>query len=68
MEQAAIIENNSDPALTDQIITMLIGCMLVYSLLFGFGWLLMGNTMAGIIAIIVAIGLGYILGKMAFKK
>ena len=59
---------NSDPGLTSQILMMLIGCGLVYSCLFGFGWLLMGNPIAGIVALAVAVVLGFMLSKMAFKK
>ena len=59
---------NSDPGLTSQIIMMLVGCGMIYSCLFGFGWLLMGSPIAGIIALIIAVVLGYILSKMAFSK
>lgn len=67
-DQKETIARNTDPGLTRQILMMLIGCGLVYASLFGFGWLLMGNPMAGIIALGVAIILGYMLSKMAFTK
>ncbi len=59
---------NSDPDLTRQILMMLMGCGLVYASLFGFGWLLMGSPIAGIVALLIAIVLGYLLGKMAFDS
>jgi SSS family transporter len=67
-QQTDIIASNSDPGLTRQIVMMLAGCGLVYACLFGFGWLLMGNLIAGVLILMVAVVLGFILGKMAFVK
>jgi Na+/proline symporter len=67
-EQKDQMAENSDPGLTSQIVMMLIGCGFVYCCLFGIGWLLMGSPISGIIALAVAMLLGFILGKMAFMK
>ncbi|MEM9546514.1 MAG: sodium:solute symporter family protein [Bacteroidota bacterium] len=67
-EQRSEMANYSDPGLTSQILQMILGCGMIYSCLFGFGWLLMGNAVAGIVTIIVAVILGYLLAKMAFNK
>lgn len=67
-EQKDTMALNSDPGLTSQILMMLLGCGFVYACLFGFGWLLMGSAIAGVIALVVAVLLGYILSKMAFSK
>ncbi len=67
-EQNAIIDKNTDPKLTEQILMMLMGVGLIYCSLFGIGWLLFGNLIAGAVALIIAIILGYLLGKMAFAK
>ena len=67
-EQKEIIAKNEDPGLTNQILMMLIGCGMIYSCLFGFGWILMGSVVSGIVTLIVAIVLGYVLGKMAFDN
>ncbi|MFT6782570.1 MAG: hypothetical protein ACJA1A_002505, partial [Saprospiraceae bacterium] len=34
--------------------------------LFGSGWLLLGNPLIGIITLVIAAGLAYVLFKMAF--
>jgi len=65
-DQKATVANNSDPALTDQILTMLMGCGLIYSALFGFGWLLFGNIITGLGALIISAVLGYLLLKKVF--
>ena len=65
-QQNEVIANNNDPALTDQILMMLMGCGMVYCALFGFGWLLLGSTFAGLISLVIATVLGYALFKKAF--
>lgn len=57
-----------DPKLTVQILQMLLGCGLVYFCLFGFGWILMGNMIAGLGALVASALLGYALFKSAFGK
>ncbi|MDF1696903.1 MAG: Na+:solute symporter [Saprospiraceae bacterium] len=65
-EQKDIIAKNDDPGLTDQILMMLMGCGMVYCALFGFGWLLLGSTFAGMAALVIGSLLGYGLFKKAF--
>ena len=67
-EQKDQIAMNADPGLTSQILMMLLGCGFVYLCLFGFGWLLMGSPISGVISLLFAIALGYWLSKIAFKK
>ena len=66
-EQVATIARNEDPGLTDQILMMLLGCLLVYAALFGIGWLLIGKMLYGLIALVVSTGVGYMLYQKAFK-
>lgn len=65
-DQKSIIQRNGDPSLTNQILMMLIGCAVVYAALFGTGWLLIGQTMLGIVALVFSTVLSYVLLKMAF--
>lgn len=67
-EQKAIVASNTDPALTDQILTMLMGVGFIYCALFGFGWLLFGKILLGLGALIASAGLAYMLFKTAFKQ
>ena len=67
-EQKDEILLNSDPGLTSQILMMLMGCAFVYACLFGFGWLLMGSPISGIISLFAAAAIGYWLSNMAFGK
>lgn len=60
--------SNGDPGLTSQIIMMLLGCAVVYAALFGSGWLLLGNTMFGLVSLVISGVLGYVLFNMAFGK
>ncbi len=66
VEQKEVISRNGDPGLTNQILMMLLGCAVVYAALFGSGWLLLGNPLIGIITLVIAAGLAYVLFKMAF--
>jgi len=67
-EQVAAIDANSDPNLANQILMMLLGCAVVYCALFGSGWILLGSLIQGLIALVIAIVLSYVLIKMAFGK
>ena len=62
------ISQNIDPGLTSQIIMMLLGCAVVYTALFGSGWLLLGSPVIGAITLFVSASLAFVLFKMAFGK
>jgi len=68
LQQKEEIRRNGDPGLTTQILMMLLGCAVVYTALFGSGWLLLGNPVIGAITLVVSIGLAYVLFKMAFQS
>ena len=65
-QQKHDVNQNTDPRLTSQILMMLLGCAVVYSALFGSGWLLLGSTLIGAGSLIISVFLSYILFKMAF--
>ena len=67
-EQEHRISQNEDPGLTNQILMMLLGCAVVYTALFGSGWILLGNPLIGAITLLISAGLSYVLFKMAFDK
>jgi Na+/proline symporter len=67
-EQKEEVRLNGDPGLTSQILMMLLGCAVVYTALFGSGWVLLGNPLIGIITLVVSAGLAYVLFKMAFDE
>jgi len=62
------ISQNEDPGLTNQIIMMLIACVMVYCALFGTGWILMGSGLKGILSIGASALFAFLLWKNAFKK
>ncbi len=67
-EQKDEVRLNGDPGLTSQILMMLLGCAVVYTALFGSGWLLLGSPVIGSITLVISAGLAYVLFKMAFGK
>lgn len=67
-QQKHDISQNGDPGLTSQILMMLLGCTVVYTALFGSGWLLLGNPVIGAVTLLISAGLAFVLFKMAFGK
>jgi len=65
-EQIETVANNDDPQITDQILMMLMGCILVYAALFGIGWLLLGKMLLGIFAMAISGLVGFVLYKKLF--
>jgi SSS family solute:Na+ symporter len=68
VEQKEEISLNGDPGLTSQILMMLLGCAVVYTALFGSGWVLLGSPMIGAVTLVISAVLAYVLFKMAFGK
>jgi len=68
VEQKEEISRNGDPGLTSQILMMLLGCAVVYTALFGSGWVLLGNPLIGAVTLVISAVLAYVLFKMAFGK
>lgn len=66
-DEKATIQLNSDASLATQIFCMFLACVMVYTLLFGIGWLLYQELFAGLMSCMVSLALGFVLFKLISK-